>query len=145
MSIDFAPERGRILMCDFDPGRIPPEMDKNRQVVVMSPRSYNRRHGEGPGRSLVVPFTATDPKDFLTPADVPFRAGLYKSLPDKSWAICAAAMSVSHERLNRVRVREGHYQHSMEVLSALDMARIEEGLRHAFGFPTLQILNSAEK
>jgi uncharacterized protein YifN (PemK superfamily) len=132
MPITFVPERGRILMCDYDLARVHPEIDKVRRVVVISPRSYNRRHGAGPGRCAVVPFSATDPGPHSTPADVPFPAGIYRALSVRTWAICSAVTSASHDRLDRVHVG-GTY--SEECLSEHDLARIEEGLRHAFGFP----------
>jgi uncharacterized protein YifN (PemK superfamily) len=31
MTINFVPERGRILMCDYDMARVPPEMEKVRR------------------------------------------------------------------------------------------------------------------
>ena len=37
--IPFVPQRGQILMCDFDmAGVVPPEMRKKRRVAVISPR-----------------------------------------------------------------------------------------------------------
>jgi len=105
-------------------------MDKLRRVAVVSPRSYNDRHGAGPDRCIVVPFTATNPSNFLTPADVPFPAGTYQCLSVNTWAICSAVMSVSHDRLDRVHIGTTY---AREVLSASDMDRIEIGLRHAFG------------
>jgi len=121
-------------MCNYALARIHPEMDKLRRVVVVSPRSYNRRHGKGPGRCLVIPFTATDPAANMTMADVRFPAGSYKCLTVETWAICNAAMSLSHTRLDRVYV-SGAY--ADEVLTSGDMLRIEEGLRHALGLPDL--------
>ena len=132
MAINFVPERGRILLCDYDMARVPPEMEKTRRVVVVSPRSYNGRHGRQPGRCVVVPFSATDPGEWLTPSDVPFPANRYFCLTVQTWAICSAVMSVSHDRLDRhfiSRVRG----YSTELLSSVDMARIDEGLRHALG------------
>ncbi|MCF4130275.1 type II toxin-antitoxin system PemK/MazF family toxin [Methylobacterium sp. SyP6R] len=129
MAIAFVPRRGLILLCHFDMARIPPEMRKTRRVVVVSPRSHNRRHGQGPGRCVVVPFSASTPPA-PTPADVSFAAGVYASLTVPTWAICAAVMSVSHDRLNRV-VAGG--QGLDEVLSADDMERIEAGLVYALG------------
>jgi uncharacterized protein YifN (PemK superfamily) len=98
--------------------------------VVVSPRSYNGRHGAGPGRCILVPFSATHPGVNISPADVHFPAGKYRSLTRDTWAICTAAMSLSHTRLDRVS-HAGHYLH--ETLSVDDLARIEEGLRHALG------------
>ena len=128
--ISFVPQRGQILICDFDmAGVVPPEMRKRRRVVVVSPRSHNRRHGERPGRCLVVPFSASMPT-VLTAAEVPFSADVYRSLTVPTWAICSAVESVSHARLDRVA--SGRMFIS-EKLAQADMLRLESGLRHALG------------
>ncbi|PZA09599.1 hypothetical protein DNX69_22785 [Rhodopseudomonas palustris] len=135
MTINFVPERGRILMCDYDMARVPPEMEKIRRVVVVSPRSYNHRHGSRPGRCVVVPFSATDPDRHATPADVPFDGATYECLTVNTWAICSAVMSVSHDRLDRVQIRRhgAPPRYSSEMLTTIDMMRIERGLKHALG------------
>ena len=52
--IAFVPQRGQILICDFDvAGVVPPEMRKTRRVVVVSPRAHNHRHGTRPGPAAV--------------------------------------------------------------------------------------------
>lgn len=130
MAIAFVPQRGLILICNYDLARIHPEMNKARRVVVVSPRSYNRRHGSGPGRCLVVPFTATAPR-IMTPAIVSFPLGLYRSFTKGSWAICDAVMAVSHTRLDRIWGGPGAALD--EVLSDTDMKRIEDALRQALG------------
>ena len=132
MPVNFVPERGRILICDFDMARVQPENSKQRRVVVMSPRSYNERHGTGPGRCIVIPFSATEPK-VKRPSDIYFPAGQYKALSKDTWAACDSVMAVSHARLDRVYV--GHGAHSSELLSAADLKRLEVGLRHALGCP----------
>ena len=132
MPINFVPERGRILICNYDLARIHPEIDKIRRAVVVSPRSYNHRHGAGPGRCIVVPFSGRDPGIYLSLSDIPFPAGVYQTISVHTWAVCSAVMSVSHARLDRVRVG-GTYP--AEYLSNQDLARIEAGLRHACGFP----------
>src|ERR1700730_14380479 len=111
--------------------RVPPEMAKVRRAVVMSPRSYNGRHGAGPGRCFVVPLSANDPGPLITPADIPFAGGNYETLRVPVWAICSAAMSVSHARLDRVRISGGRW--SSELMTAADLGRVEEGLRHEVG------------
>jgi uncharacterized protein YifN (PemK superfamily) len=132
MAITFDPERGRILMCNYDMARVPPEMDKLRRVVVISPKSHNHRHGASAGRCVVVTFSATDPDRFLTPAEVPFPANRYRCLTVPTWAICSAVMSVSHDRLDRHFISKA-YGYSTERLTPVDMLRIENGLRHALG------------
>jgi uncharacterized protein YifN (PemK superfamily) len=132
LPINFVPERGRILICDFDMARVHPENSKKRRVAVMSPRSYNARHGAGPGRCIVVPFSVTEPV-VLRPSDIHFPAGVYQALTRDTWANCDAVMAVSHDRLDRVYIGRG--QHSAERLTVADLKRLEAGLRHAFGFP----------
>lgn len=129
MTIPFVPIRGHILMCDFEFGRIEPSLGKERRAVVISPRSYNHRHGLGPGRCVVVPFSATAPTE-LKPAHVPFDAQTYQSLTEYTWALCDCVRSVSHARLNRIRAGG---QNLNEIMSQADLERIELGLRHALG------------
>jgi len=131
LPINFTPVRGRILICDFDLACVRPEIDKPRRVVVISPRSYNHRHGNGPGRCTVIPLTGTEPGGFLTPAYVPFRANAYETLTKPTWALCCCVMTVSHERLDRVRVRG---RPSEEILRPDDIARLRVGLQHGLGF-----------
>jgi hypothetical protein len=80
----------------------------------------------------MVPFSATKPHT-VTPADVHFPAGKYQTLTVDTWAVCSVVMNASHSRLSRVFI--GHGQYSEELLTADDMKRIEEGLKHALGFP----------
>jgi mRNA-degrading endonuclease toxin of MazEF toxin-antitoxin module len=129
MTISFVPRRGQILICDLVFGQVPPEIGKRRRVLIVSPRSYNQRHGKGPGRCLVVPFSTTAPVK-RTPAHVPFSVGRYVSLTRNSLALCDCVRSVSHARLDRVFAR-GIYQ--SEMISGDDMGRIETGIRHAMG------------
>jgi uncharacterized protein YifN (PemK superfamily) len=129
MPIAFVPQRRQILLCDFEYGRIKPSLGKVRRALVVSPRSYNHRHGFGPGRCLVVPFTATGPAE-IRPAHVEFPSGKYVCLSEPTWALCDCLRSVSHARLDRVNVG-GEYQN--EMISNEDMARVETGILHAVG------------
>ena len=122
--ITFVPERGHILLCDFDMANVPPEMRKKRRVAVVSPRSYNRAH-----RCVVVPFSATAPTN-PTAAHVTFGVGLYRSLTVPTWAICDALGHVSFLRLDRVRSGKVFLS---EMLNEQDIERVEIGLRHALG------------
>lgn len=129
MPITFVPQRGQILMCDFDMARVPPEMRKVRRAVVVSRRAYNRRHGSRPGTCTVVPISASQPQDGL-PSDVSLAPGIYRSLQVPTWAICSHIDTVSHDRLDRVAYRSGFLS---EHMSPADMARIEAALRQVQG------------
>ena len=131
MAITFTPDRGSILMCDFDQASLPPEMSKIRRVVVASPTARNHRHGAGPGLALVVPLSATVPSS-PEPCDVFLPAGIYRSVTQPVWAKCGAVTLVSHSRLDRVRIyRAGKPAYIVEHLFTEDMQRIESGLKYA--------------
>lgn len=131
--INFVPPRGLILFCDFDVQRVHPEMGKLRRVVVVSPRSYNHRWGNGPGRCLVVPFSATAKLVGLDrrPTWVHFPVGTYQSLPLESHAICDAITLVSHARLSKVWL--AHEKSLSEIVSTEDLQRLQLALVHALG------------
>lgn len=129
MTITFAPSRGRILMCDYDLATVPPEMRKLRRVAVVSPDSFNHRHGRGPGKAIVVPFSATPPRRPVA-SHVPFDATTYRSLTVPTWAIGEAIAHVSHDRLDRV-FASGRFLN--EHLSSADLDRIVAAVRHAIG------------
>lgn len=57
MAIQFHPQRGTILICDFT-GMREPEMVKRRPVVVISPRLRNRGN-----LVAIVPLSTTHPGD----------------------------------------------------------------------------------
>jgi uncharacterized protein YifN (PemK superfamily) len=134
MAITFIPERGRILMCDYDLGGVAPEMDKLRRVVVVSPTEINHRHAKRSGVAVVVPFSATPPT-ICRPCDVYFPRGIYRSLTVDTWAKCAAVSHVSHTRLDRVFARRHRFIY--EELSDSDMRRLEDGLSAALGLPLI--------
>lgn len=129
--ITFTPARGAILMCDFDLACIAPEMRKKRRVVVMSPRAMNGRHGNKPGKCVVVPLSATKPT-ILRPSHIQILKGTYDTVTVDVWAICEAIDHVSHTRLDRVAVGS---KFIAGQVSEEDMVRIEAGIRYATGMP----------
>jgi uncharacterized protein YifN (PemK superfamily) len=122
MPIRFTPSRGQILLCDFEMAWVPPEMRKKRRVVVVSNRSHNSA-----GRLIVVPFSATPPAK-PTPTQVHVSAASYESFGFD--AVCDCIAHVSFRRLDRV-FHGGRF--IVEALSAADIQRVEEGLKHAIG------------
>ncbi|PZM17107.1 type II toxin-antitoxin system PemK/MazF family toxin [Rhizobium tubonense] len=128
--ITFSPTRGLILMCNFDMATVPPEMRKIRRVVVVSPKSYNKRKSMSvPGKCIVVPFSASQPRTQLA-SHVAIADKSYDSLTKQVWAICEMVTHVSHARLDRVASGRKFLSESM---NANDLARIEDALRHSLG------------
>lgn len=132
MAITFVPRRGAILLCNFDLAFVPPEMNKERQAIVVSRYEMNHRHARAPGLCSIVPASATRP---TSPGreDVFIPAGRYWSLPKDSWIKCRMLSTVSHDRFN-LMLRRGR-RHPTEFLAVEDMERIEDAMRFVLDIP----------
>jgi uncharacterized protein YifN (PemK superfamily) len=127
MAITFQPQRGAIILCDFDMARIHPEMDKNRQAIVFSITQLNHRHGRSAGHCTVIPTSSKPPKT-IGPEDVLISCRKYWSFSVDSWARPKMIMTVSHDRLNLL-MRHGRL-HPSEFIDAADTQRVEAALRY---------------
>jgi uncharacterized protein YifN (PemK superfamily) len=101
MAITFHPKAGMVLMCDFS-GMIVPEINKKRPIVVISPNNLVRK-----GLCTIIPLSTTIPD--------PIEKYHYK-LPQnplknesETWAKCDLVMSVSIDRLDRIKIGRGTY------------------------------------
>jgi uncharacterized protein YifN (PemK superfamily) len=113
--------------------RIPPSMDKRRQVVVFSRNAFNHKHGTGPGRSAVVPITSQEPKT-IGPEDVFIAAGTYWSLEVDSWVLGKMVTTISHRRLSTLH-RDGRQVLYSEFMGEADMQRIAAAIKHSLELP----------
>lgn len=116
MSINFKPRVGQLLVCHFGDypsppvvggvhGRLPPEMVKQRLVVVL-----NAKH---PQACVVVPLSATQHVPSVTRGfHVPIPAGTLPPLnywdDCDRWVKCDTIQMVSNDRLDRVLSKRGH-------------------------------------
>ena len=91
------PPAGMVIMCDFH-GLIAPEMVKERRVIVISPKDYNRR-----GRATVVPVSMSEPRTILDHHHK-FDPGAYAFFHPTNpvWAICDMVYSLSFSRMSLV-------------------------------------------
>jgi len=93
--LPYHPQPGEVLRCNYR-GLIPPEMDKVRFVVVVSPRLRHRND-----LCTVVPISTTAPEH---PQLFHVRLGkdpYPKSPPDTvAWVKCDMLMTVSFARLS---------------------------------------------
>jgi uncharacterized protein YifN (PemK superfamily) len=97
MSINFHPKAGMVLMCDFS-GNVPPEINKTRPVVVVTPAHVRRRE-----LSTVVPLS-TKPPRFVLPYHHRLTSLPFPGAAQEAWAKCDLVQSVSHARLDRIRI-----------------------------------------
>ncbi|MSP87809.1 MAG: hypothetical protein EXQ92_03200 [Alphaproteobacteria bacterium] len=98
MPIQFVPEPGMVLLCDYDTGFRPPEMVKLRHCIVTSSKFQNKQ-----GLCIVVPVSSVEPKPFLAYHFL-FGANAYPFFkPDRShWAKCDLISHVGFARLDRL-------------------------------------------
>lgn len=129
MPINFRPQRGTILICDFNTGFQPPEMVKERPVVVVSPRRRT-----GPGLCTVVPLSSTEPKP-LEPYHHLLSTGAYPPARGPVWAKCDMMATVSCARLDRVKIRTpyGKREYAVFFMPPDDLEAIDACLRIALG------------
>lgn len=111
---------GQVLKCNFS-GFQPPEINKIRPVIIISPRLPKREH-----LVAVVPISTTPPRHNL-----PFTVRLSKNYhPRESddlpcWAQCDIVMNIAPSRLDRFYVDKGIWVSAK--LSSHDL----QAVRHA--------------
>lgn len=97
MPLNFHPNPGTIVICDYSTGFVPPEMVKARPVVVLSPR---RRTGQ---LVTVVPLSSTEPFP-LEPWHVLLSPKAYPPARGPMWVKADMIATVALTRLDRVKV-----------------------------------------
>jgi len=123
MSLQFHPDQGCVLICDFT-GFVPPEMVKRRPVVVVSPRFRARG-----GLCTVVPLSTTPPAP-VQPWHL--RITLQPPLPapydrPEMWAKADMLYTVSFKRLQlpfRGKDEHGNRLYDQRCLSPVLMKRL---------------------
>lgn len=130
MPLGYYPRAGQILMTDFS-GFMPPEINKIRPCIVVSPRL--------PGRSAlvaVVPVSLTAPR-----REYPFHVRLSKNYHPQEddtlpcWAKCDLLMNISVARLNGFKVGRRTWKHPQ--LSGADLVAVRHGIIYALGMGNL--------
>jgi uncharacterized protein YifN (PemK superfamily) len=126
MPITFVPSPGDVLMCNFE-GFKPPEMTKNRKVVILSPRC---RIGF-PSTYIVVPISKTTPNQ-LEGCHCEFAPGKYGFFhaTESVWAKADMVSCVAASRLDRV---EHNGRFSRVQIRAVDLLAVRSAVLHALG------------
>jgi mRNA interferase MazF len=127
MAITFVPSLGMVLMCDFTDS-VPPEMNKKRHVVVVSPRR-RRNHGS----CLVVPFSTVAPNP-IERYHYRIPANTYSFFKDNTdcWAKGDMVTHVSVARLDRII---DHGKWCAPILNPDDTLSIQRLVWEAMGVP----------
>jgi uncharacterized protein YifN (PemK superfamily) len=135
--LPYNPNPGEVLRCDYR-GLVPPEMDKTRFVVVVSPRLRHRKD-----LCTVIPLSTTAP-DYPQPFHVQLAQDPYpKSAPGTVvWAKCDMLMTVSYARLTQYydgrHPQTGKRAYVTLRVSPEELRAIRIGMLHAVGLGILK-------
>jgi len=125
MSLEFYPDYGTVLICDFSTGFQPPEMVKKRPVVIVSPRKrYNAE------TVTIVPLSTRPPHAIHAWQHLIDSSVLPKHFQMKpTWAKCDMITNVALWRLDRMREKiNGQRIYSAPHLIQSDIEAIRRGL-----------------
>jgi mRNA interferase MazF len=134
--LPYHPNPGEVLRCDYG-GLVPPEMNKIRFVVVISPRLRHRKD-----LCTVVPLSITAP-EFPQPFHVKLDKDPYpkSALGTEVWAKCDMLMTVSFARLNAYwdgRHPNGKRNYITLRVSQAEFRAIRIGVLYAIGLGGLK-------
>jgi uncharacterized protein YifN (PemK superfamily) len=136
MAIQFHPEQGTIVICDFK-GFVPPEMVKRRPAVIISPRLRNR------GKlCAIVPLSTTHPRPI---ASYHYKLHVDPVLPKPynanfHWVKADMIYTVSFDRLYlpfEKKDGSGKRNYDVRVIDKSDLIKIQQCLLHGLGLTNL--------
>lgn len=137
MAIQFHPEQGSILICDFR-GMESPEMTKRRPVIVISPRLRRRD-----GLCTVVPMSTTEPFKIES---YHYRLHTTPSLPAPyvspiHWIKADMLYTVSFDRLSLMshgaKDASGKRIYDQRVIDPADLLKIQAAVLQGIGLTAL--------
>ncbi len=126
MGLNFYPRSGQIFVGDFTDLK-PPEINKKRPVIVISPKLPYRSE-----LATIVPISTTAPRHSL-----PFVHKLAKNYTpwgietDDCWAKCDLVMNISLRRMSAFKVDRRKYIYP--TLSPEDLAAVRKAVLAGLG------------
>jgi len=137
MTLQYHPDPGTIVLCNYDTGFSPPEMVKRRLAVIISPRLRNRNN-----LCTVVPLSQTEPEQIQ---DYHYRLVLARRMPgrwgaDGYWVKGDMLATVAFHRLNLVgigRENGGPRRYITKTIPDEDLQKIRACALHALGMSAL--------
>lgn len=136
MAIREHPEKGAILLCDFEQGFKEPEMVKQRPVIILSPKIQAR-----PFLCTIVALSTLAPVPIM-----PYhkQINVFPALPypfkSKMWVKGDMLYSVGFHRLNFIRAGKdstGKREYYYNILSSDQLKVIQSCVLHGLGLSLL--------
>ena len=136
MALQFHPEQGTIVICDFT-GFVSPEMVKRRPAIIVSPRLRRRE-----GLCTIVPLSTTPPEPV---APYHFKLHVAPPLPapynaNYHWVKADMLYTVSFNRLNLPflgKDSSGKRKYDVRIIDPADLIKIQDCMMHALGLTRL--------
>ncbi|MDD3449038.1 MAG: type II toxin-antitoxin system PemK/MazF family toxin [Gammaproteobacteria bacterium] len=136
MGLQYHPEQGTIVICDFT-GLVKPEMVKRRPVIVISPRLKRRDR-----LCTVLPMSTTTPEVI---APYHFKLHMDPVLPEPysspfQWVKADMVYTVSLHRLNLPfagKDETGKRMYDVRVVDRADLLKIQQCMLHGLGLTVL--------
>lgn len=129
MALPINPKPGFLLRCDYQmhASPQPPEMLKNRPVVVIAQRS--------PELCVVVPLSTSEPVPIYTFHHEMDVSKFPEHLRNRCWAKCDMISTVAYWRLNRYYKQDqyGKRKYIEYRVASEDLAAIRKGIVIALG------------
>jgi mRNA interferase MazF len=136
MALQYHPEIGTVVICDFH-GFVVPEMVKRRLAVVVSPRLRNRT-----GLCTVVPLSTTPPNPIMA---YHYKLKFEETLPAPynspiQWVKGDMLATVSFSRLSLPilgKDANGKRKYIVKVIDEFDLRNIRECMLHGLNLSHL--------
>jgi len=136
MPLQFHPEQGTIVICDFK-GFVAPEMVKRRPAVVISPRLRRRQR-----LCTVIPLSTTPPNpvevyhhklhvDPVLPA--PYNAQFHWVKADMVYTVSFDRLFLPFEKKDGT----GKRNYDVRVIDKADILKIQQCMLHGLGLTSL--------
>lgn len=137
MPLQFHPNRGQILMCDFSQGFRLPEMVKNRPVIVLTPPLVGRANLVTVVCMSTVRPTPVQPYHCVIPSRELPMTSFFQGR--ESWVKGDMIYAVGFDRLAPVsiRVAGGRRDYSRKVLSDERMREVVSCVLHGLAMGEL--------
>ncbi len=138
MALQFHPEPGTLLMCDFSSGFLEPEMVKKRPVIVVSPKMKRCS-----GLATVVPLSTVEPtyiEAFHVNLDNIYLPQTPYFQERSSWIKCDMIYRVGFHRLNLIQTGknpQGKRLYFKDRLPAEVLRQVNEGILHSLNLGQL--------
>lgn len=137
MALQYHPEIGTIVICDFSGGFVPPEMVKRRPAIVVSPPHRTRNN-----LCTIIPLSTTAPLTVMPyhyewhvkiPLPAPYNSSSHWVKADMFATVSFSRLTLPHKGRNTL----GKRNYIIKKVSDAELLKIRECMLYAVGLQYL--------